>query len=1509
MTVSGAARSMLKRVLSVLSVLLLVPLAGAGAGYADTQPQNQPYAVTMTASSNPVAPGSSLTYTITTTNSEPQVANVRLSDQVNGLSNLVLTSSRGFCSKSSNLVSCEGGDLPGQGSTWVVTITGTVVGGSGTYLSNTVTVNGDWSPQNTAQDFTVNASTNVLIGSPAPGQMADLATSFSGPTSIVQGGNGTYQITVSNVGSAKASDILLTASLPKDWALQPGATVTGTSLFQCTTALPDITCTGGALNGGANATITIPAFVAAGVAPGSYKFTSAVDPENAIAEPDDLQSNANNYAQFTVDVTTTSPAASQVTFTKSAKSTATPGDGTQIRPGDTLTYTITAKNTSPKDTVTRVQISDGTQGLDQASVKAVASDAKLPCTNSNNLVTCQAGSNGYTLAANGTVTVTITGKVVQPAATIITNTATFQGLSGKVSITRNASVTTIVRPPVDLTVTQYPTCSKVSLLAGTRGDCPPFRARNQFDYLITVGNSGLDDAKALVIREPLPADVIYEGYDNETSITPSGGFTCGESGSNPVVVTCTGGLVPGALTAPTNYPGNTRQVRLHLTAPNSVGAITSTVTVDPYNQIAENDETNNTFTTTTQIATGVDLTISQTVRCARDTRALPLMCDPAAPSGTIIYDILVQNLGTQDASSIKVSDVLPVGTRFRSAKEIATPPYTFGVPYVPAHNLTCTQSSGQVDCTGGRVQGTYGAYGGPKLKLAGTPDGFVIEVTAFAPAPYGPSSSPTATGSPILNQVSVDPDNTIPEFVDTSSPVTDNINVLETNVGIPPLGDWGTYNELTVSDKQVNPSNNDPVAPNGTLDYDLTVSNWGSDPVSNVVVSDVFPTGARFRDVTADPLVSGTGGFGCTFNNGTLTCANGALAQSPSIGVPASTVIHVRLFAPPVLSDATTHYTNHAVVDPSNAIPEADETNNISDAALTVKLPDAGGKNAYNELSITNVQSNPASGDVAPNGTLEYTLTAKNTGSDIAQNVTVYDFVPQGARFRNVTVSPYSGAGTSGGFLCSFSSGLVSCNSGTITGGGSATIKVLLFAPDTPNGSTNHYTNHVVIDPSNSISEADENNNAADVDLTVTIGGANPYNELDVAQQQSFPAVGTDVAPGGTLRYLLKVHNTGSDTAFQVPVRDYLPQGTVFRKAHLLTGGTSGTTGATGFVCTQGSGVVDCTNGTLQSGGTAVIEILLFAPSQPVTPGSETTITNQAVVDPSNSLPEADETNNTSTQDTGVKNGGAGKFWDLSLADSGSDATGTPDDRTQWTIDVVNNGTDDLFNAVVRDTLPAGVTFVAAGEADGTDPGRFSCAESGGVVTCSGGTIKGTVGNGDMPGKRTIHIVVKAPHANVAMINQVVADPDNAVVEADETNNALRLNDIIQSKIDLQIKLDPVSIGQGDPGEIVGHITNDKGGDPDGEDAHNVLSVWNLPVGVTITDVIAPEGTSCSTATDDTVNQVTCTTLTLKPGQPLDVKFEVYQNSDKQDNDNAVINGDGKTVESDDSNDTTHSTV
>ena len=56
-------------------------------------------------------------------------------------------------------------------------------------------------------------------------------------------------------------------------------------------------------------------------------------------------------------------------------------------------------------------------------------------------------------------------------------------------------------------------------------------------------------------------------------------------------------------------PESTRSIKFLVVAPPQTGQIVNTVTVDPNNAIFESDETNNTFTQTTTVSTGIDLVV------------------------------------------------------------------------------------------------------------------------------------------------------------------------------------------------------------------------------------------------------------------------------------------------------------------------------------------------------------------------------------------------------------------------------------------------------------------------------------------------------------------------------------------------------------------------------------------------------------------------------------------------------------------------------------------------------------------------------------------------------------------------------------------------------------------------------------------------------------------------------------------------------------------------------------
>ena len=114
--------------------------------------------------------------------------------------------------------------------------------------------------------------------------------------------------------------------------------------------------------------------------------------------------------------------------------------------------------------------------------------------------------------------------------------------------------------------------------------------------------------------------------------------------------------------------------------------------------------------------------------------------------------------------------------------------------------------------------------------------------------------------------------------------------------------------------------------------------------------------------------------------------------------------------------------------------------------------------------------------------------------------------------------------------------------------------------------------------------------------------------------------------PGEYIFYTLTVKNTtiqvwdpelhryyaGGAPAYVVVVRDTLPSGSQFLSV----------SADSGFSCSQASGVVTCSGGTLQMGGTGHITINANAP---LAIGS---YTNTAVVDPNNTVVERNEGNN-----------------------------------------------------------------------------------------------------------------------------------------------------------------------------------------------------------------------------------------------------------------------------------------
>jgi uncharacterized repeat protein (TIGR01451 family) len=289
--------------------------------------------VTNTPSASSVASGGSLTYTIVVTNSGgAALSDVKVTDQVNGMTSLVLSASPGSCTQSAGLVTCtmpNGKTLAG-GATWTITIQGSVTAQNGTTLTDTANATATKS----STTFNASATATVQVTSGNGGSLPDLTVSINAPTSVVINGSFTYTLTVNNTGSANATSVEVDTTLAAGVALASPAP-SGTNLFSCTPSTGTgvtVKCTGGSVASGANATITINVTAPGSI--GTLNDTADVDPTCSAS----TESNcSNNNALFTTMVTNPPPPSEpDLTVTIAAPTTVTTGA--------TFTYTITVAN-------------------------------------------------------------------------------------------------------------------------------------------------------------------------------------------------------------------------------------------------------------------------------------------------------------------------------------------------------------------------------------------------------------------------------------------------------------------------------------------------------------------------------------------------------------------------------------------------------------------------------------------------------------------------------------------------------------------------------------------------------------------------------------------------------------------------------------------------------------------------------------------------------------------------------------------------------------------------------------------------------------------------------------------------------------------------------------------------------------------------------------------------------------------------------------------------------------
>jgi uncharacterized repeat protein (TIGR01451 family) len=1388
------------------------------------------------------------------------LTNASLTDQVNGMTSLVLTASPGSCSQSAGNVTCSmpsGKSLAGGG-TWTVTIKGTVTAAAGTTLNNSATATATRS----STTFTASASASVQVTGSTGGSLPDLTVSINAPTSVVTNGSLPYTLTVNNIGAANATGVEVDDTLPAGVTF---VNASGTSLFTCSFSSPTIKCTGGAVSAGGNATITINT-TAPGTT-GSITDTAVVDPTCTNATESNCSNNNATFATTVTnpppppapDLTITITAPTNVTLCNTAGCTTSiaytltvtnAGNATApasiLEVDDTLPAAITSATTSGTGgytctvTVPGVKCNTGT-GLDAGASATIKINGSMPFGTPTGTATdtaqvdptCTSATESNCSNNNASATTTLSNATTTGTLTLQATAATTADPNG-----------TIVAQPVDGKLTYTLVIHNTS---SSRAD----------SVVLTDGTQGLDASRITATPD---AASIAEGVK---CVINAPQVTCSAGGP-------TWRINAGATATVTIVGYTVTQAGTQISATGTVLIDTATVT----GNISNVGQTS-TASVTTTVVPSIELNLTQTSSSSSSSTA-----NSAHAAADLVYTITVGNSGFYNANPVEVRVPLPAGVLRRKVGGSPLATFTLGTDYTTNGGFTCSiDSSNVVDCTGGTVPGF-----GPSTSPAANTRTITLNLVA-----------PETTGN-ISDTATVNPHNTIPEsdYTDNSFALTTAITT-GVDLCVPPGGGTSsgcpaasvvTYCPFLAPGPLDCSTTPKGVATASRLTYVIKVPNQGTQDTTGVVVQDTLPTGVTFISATGDHNLL------CSASSLTVTCTggiiNGTYTQDTSTLYPT----YPANFPPsPANTDVATitivvfsvnnpgTMTNKVSVDPASAISEFDKTNNVN----TLTTPAAyGGANPYIDLSITKVQKSPTTppNNVAQHGILTYELTISNDTTanplsslspaeeQTATNVAVKDFVPAGAVFISVTAAPLTGG--SGGFQCSEtplfgqpSAGELDCTNGTLAPGGSTTIDVTMYAP--PAGA---FMTQATVDPNNLIAEGDETNNTVQLQTTAvdepgtTTNGA--YIDLTLAMVADHgtgaaPYNQHSVVPGGAVGYTLTVTNLGSGNATSVEVKDTLPTaGTTFVSAQDSAPASPGA-----YTCSQAvSGTIDCTGGTVPgSGGTRTIVIVVNAPNQtsnfPQGNGNDITITNQAIVNPSDAIPESTLLNNTALWETTVH-----PNVNLSITKSGPGSAGQGDTVT-YTITAtlkcdLNTADQPCLAQNVQVTDPFPVELIPMGVKTSPSGGSsssstlFSCQfeqNPVNVLSCSGDLAPDNNGT-----EVDVQIIgtffVTATDGSLVEPNRACIDPNNLIIESNETDNCSTAPAFPVGHIDLLIvKTGPTGII---PGQTVTYTVT-------------VSNIGTLPTDgstITVTDNLGTAGLVPDVDQTPTLSGFTCNMLT-----------------------------------------------
>ncbi len=726
----------------------------------------------------------------------------------------------------------------------------------------------------------------------------------------------------------------------------------------------------------------------------------------------------------------------------------------------------------------------------------------------------------------------------------------------------------------------------------------------------------------------------------------------------------------------------------------------------------------------------------------------------ANPDDIIRYTIVIENSGTADATSVVFSDAPDVNTT------------------LVVGSVTSTQ--------GLVVTGNTAADGAVLIDIGTVPPMTTITITFDVvinnPFPQGVTE--------ISNQGLLESNEFTPENTDDPDTGPDDD---------PTITPVGAGHDLFIEkdDGGITAMAGDTVV------YTINYANLGNQNSTGVVITETVPN---------------TSVFNATNSTAGWSCANGAPSGTPCTftvgdldgGDSGSVLFAIDVFDPKP-AGVTEILNNVSIADDGTNGPDDDDTNNNDDDNTPI--------DAAPDLSLIKTSNGL---DTAPGGTIIYTLTYQNIGSQGATGVVITDAVPANTTFNSAgsTLGWSCIDGDPAGTVCTFNV------AGTVAADDPAVAIQFAVTVDNPLAAG-------VTQVSNVASITDDNNNGADTDT----GNNEDDEDTNIVAVPDLTISKTDggiaSGPGQTVVYTISYDNIGDQNATGVVITETVPANTTFDVGMSTVGWGCLPDGNAGSVCTF-------TVGNLNVGGGGAIDYAIII-DDPLPTNVKVIVNAVSIADDGTNGMDSNPADNTGGDNTPV-----GAAPDLIITKDDGGITATAGSTITYAINYANIGNQQSTGIVITETVPLHTAFNAAASIAG-----WLCTPdntAGSICTLAVGTLNG--GGDSGTASFAVDVIDPVPAGVDSILNNIsIADDGDNGPDADPNNNNNNDNTPVDAAPDLSVskvdRSDFVSAG----GTVTYDISYANVGT---QDATGVLITETVPVNTTFVAASSSAGWLCA---------------------------------------------------------------